>query len=116
MKSLLFGSFFIVVVFFQDWIVQPIDTRVSVSFPVKPIKQMLGNEPYFTAVSEDGFSCTAMVTDYSKGAPDTASLAAYMASPAAMHRPGNLSPASGGASLRSISSRPISRAAPWCRT
>ena len=83
MKSLFLVPFFSVIALFQEWVVQPIDTRVSVSFPSKPTRKMLGDEPYFTAASEDGFSCTAMVADYSKGAPDTTSLNAYMASPAA---------------------------------
>jgi len=84
MKLLLCASLFLLTAPLQDWIVEPIDNRVSVSFPSKPTKKMLGEDPYFTAVSENGFSCTVMVTDYSKNAPDTTSLAAYMASPAAM--------------------------------
>jgi hypothetical protein len=83
MKSLFLVSFVSVIAFFQEWIVQPIDTRVTVSFPSKPTKKTLGNEPYFTVASEEGFSCTVMVTDYSKGAPDSTSLKVYMESPAA---------------------------------
>ena len=83
MKSLFLISIFSAFGFFQDWIVQTLDTRVSLSFPSKPTRKMLGDEPYFTAASEDGYSCTAMVLDYSKGAPDSTSLREYMASPEA---------------------------------
>lgn len=68
----------------QEWVVQPIDKRVSVSFPFTPEKKLLGEEPYFNAASPAGFTCTAMSTDYSKGAPDSITLMNYMKTPEAL--------------------------------
>ena len=70
--------------FLQDWFVQKIDTRVSVSFPSKPTRELLQGEPYYSLFSTDGFNCVAMASDYAKVKMDSAAVAQYMSTAEAL--------------------------------
>jgi hypothetical protein len=61
-----------------DWVIVKLDSRVSVSFPIKPEEKDMSGNPVWVADANKDSRCMVMVIDFQKFGMDSVALAAEM--------------------------------------